>query len=186
MNDTIRTIQNRRSYRAYKQEQITKEQLDIIIDSGLNAPSAMNTQNWHFTVIQNEDLINWMNAKIKTELTQEFKERLIERNGGNEDFSVFYKSPTVIIVSGIKDDRYSIMNCSFATQNMCLAAESQNIGSCIIGMAALMFNTPKCDEYIKELGIPKDYMPLFAVCFGYKGMEASKPERIKNKVNYIE
>lgn len=186
MNETIRTILNRRSYRAYKPEQITKEELSAILDCGLSAPSAMNSQNWYFTVIQNKDLIDWMNEQVKPELPQASRERMIARNGGNEGYSVFYNAPTVIWVSGSKDDKYSAMNCSFAAQNMCIAAESLNIGTCIIGMATLMFDTPKGGDYMKELGISDGYKPMYAICFGYKGMDAVRPETIQNKVSYIE
>lgn len=185
MNETIKTILNRRSCRVYKPEQITKDELAAIIDCGLNAPSAMNAQNWYFTVVQNKDLIDWLDEHTKDALPRESKERLIARNGGDENYRVFYNAPTVIIVSGVKDDRYSLINCSLATQNMCLAAESLGVGSCIIGMAAALFNTPKSDEYIKELGVPDGYKPEYIICFGYKDMEAMKPERVADKVNYI-
>lgn len=185
MNETIQTILSRRCYRSFKPEQLKQEELDMIMECGLNAPSALNSQGWHFTVIQKQDVIRWMNSEIIKELPQSAKDRMTARNGGNEDFSVFYNAPTVVFVSGVAEDHYSPMNCSFATENMCLAAESLNIGSCIIGLAAFLFSTPKGEEYIKELGIPDGYKPLYAVVFGYKGMEMTKPERASGKVNVI-
>lgn len=185
MNETIKTILNRRSCRAYKDEQISNEELSFILDCGLSAPSAMNSQDWHFTVIQNKDLIDEMNMQIKKILPQPAKERMLSRNNGNENYSMFYFAPTVIIISGFNDDNYSQINCSLATQNMCLAAESLDIGSCVIGFAAMLFHSPKREEYIKKLNIPDNYKPLYAVCFGYKDMEMMKPERISGKVNFI-
>lgn len=185
MNQTIETILNRRSYRAYQSKQITSDELSAILDCGLNAPSAMNSQSWHFTVIQNKGVIDWMNTQIKELLPQPAKERMIARNDGKEDFSVFYNAPTVFIVSGLKDDNYSTINCGLATQNMCLAAESLGVGSCIIGFAAFLFNAPQSEQYIRELGISEEYKPLYAVCFGYKNMQAQRPDRVENKVNII-
>lgn len=185
MNETINAIMSRRSTRGFKTEQLKKDEINTIIDCGLNAPSAMNAQNWHFTVIQNKDLIDWMNMQIKEVLPAPARERMMARYNGSDDFSLFYNAPTVVIVSGLVDDKYSSMNCSFASENMCLAAESLNIGSCIIGLAALLFNTPKADEYIKELGIPNGYKPLYAVSFGYKDIDMTRPERVNGKVNFI-
>ncbi|MBF0442411.1 MAG: nitroreductase family protein [Oligoflexales bacterium] len=185
MNETIKTIYSRRSMRAFKPEQLKEEDVSTIIDCGLNAPSALNSQGWHFTVVQNKGLIEKMNTRIKEVLPTPARQRYLERHNGNENFSIFYAAPTIVVVSGLKDDAYTQINCALATENMCLAAESLGIGSCIIGMATLIFNSPDVDEYIKDLSIPQGYKPMYAVSFGYKNMQMTKPARIPNKVNYI-
>jgi len=184
-NETVKSIMERRSVRKYKPMQITDQELDCIIDCGLNAPSAMNTQNWHFTVIQNADLITWMNNKIKENMPPEAIARNKNRQGGSEDFSVFYYAPAVVLVSGDAADSYSDANCGYATQNMCIAAQSLGVASIIIGMARLLFVTPEADAYKKELGIPDGYKPLYAVCLGYADMQPEAPERLGGRVNYI-
>lgn len=54
MNQVIQTILERRSWRSYEARQIQEEQLEQILQCGLWAPSAMNQQSWHFTVVQNQ------------------------------------------------------------------------------------------------------------------------------------
>ena len=39
MNNTINDIMNRRSIRKYKPEQITREELDVILQAGICAPT---------------------------------------------------------------------------------------------------------------------------------------------------
>ena len=56
MNGTIKNILERRSIRAYKPEQISTLELNTILEAGKFAPSAMNGQPWHFTVIQNNTM----------------------------------------------------------------------------------------------------------------------------------
>ncbi len=185
MNETIKTILNRRSYRAYRPEQIKDEELSLILDCALHAPSAMNSQEWHFTVVQNRPLIEWMNEQIKEALPEASKERIKGRFGGSEDYNVFYYAPTVIIVSGLEQDPYMPFNCSFATQNICLAAESLHIGSCILGFAAFLFQSPQREAAMKRLEIPANYKPLYGIALGYKDRDAIVPERIPNKVNFI-
>ncbi|AIZ56791.1 nitroreductase [Candidatus Methanoplasma termitum] len=184
-NDTIRSIMERRSVRKYKPRQVTDKELKVIIDCGLNAPSAMNAQDWHFTVIQNAELIDWMNTKIKENLPKESVSRYKDRNGGREDFSMFYDAPTVVLISGDAKDIWTESNCGYAVQNMCLAAQSLGVSSIIIGMARLIFTTSKADEYAKELGVPDGYRPLYAVCFGYGDMRPEAPARIGGRVSYI-
>lgn len=57
MNETLINIRNRRSARKFKNEQIKDEELNAILEAGQYAPSAMNQQSWHFTVIQNNELL---------------------------------------------------------------------------------------------------------------------------------
>ena len=44
-NETLHTLETRRSCRAYKPEQITKEELEAVLRAGTFAPSAMNRQS---------------------------------------------------------------------------------------------------------------------------------------------
>ena len=65
MNETINTIKNRRSIRKFKEEQITDSELQEILDCALHAPNAGNQQEWHFTVIQNKDVLERMERILK-------------------------------------------------------------------------------------------------------------------------
>ena len=64
-NEVIKAIMDRRSIRAFKPEQISDAEINTILQAGIFAPSAMNQQNWHFTVVQNQELLNEINDKAK-------------------------------------------------------------------------------------------------------------------------
>ena len=55
--DVLQTISNRRSHRAYKTDQLPEDVLAAILKAGLEAPSARNRQPWHYSVVQNAELI---------------------------------------------------------------------------------------------------------------------------------
>ena len=58
MNETLNTLMTRRSVRAFQTEkQISREDLQTIVDAGRYAPSAMNRQTWTFVVMQNQEQI---------------------------------------------------------------------------------------------------------------------------------
>lgn len=50
-NETLHTLETRRSCRAYKPEQITKEELEAVLRAGTFAPSAMNRQSAKIVVV---------------------------------------------------------------------------------------------------------------------------------------
>jgi len=87
-NAILKAILERRSVRAYTQEMLTEAELDALLKAAIYAPSAMNTQAWHFTVIRDQELL--------TEVS-----RAAHVNAGREpdDGHVFYHAPVAILTS---------------------------------------------------------------------------------------
>lgn len=182
MNTVIENIKKRRSIRKYLAEQIKEEELNTIIEAGSYAPSGHNDQPWHFTVIQNKEMLDYISNKTK-ELMVNSDIEWISKMGKNEKLHVFYNAPTVIVISGTDKAHCPLIDCSAATQNMLLAAESLNIGSCWIGLVEAFFENK--DE-VKKLNIPEGYTPYYAVTFGYKQVTPSRAlDRKKDIVSYI-
>ncbi|ABY91465.1 nitroreductase family protein [Thermoanaerobacter sp. X514] len=183
MNEVINAIKSRRSIRRFKPEQVRDEEIEAIIEAAIHAPSGHNEQPWHFTVIQNKDLIDHFSNVTKKAMA-ESKVPWIAALGKNEKLHLFYNAPTVIVVSGKKGSYSPLIDCSAATQNMLLAAHSLGLGACWIGLINLIF---KMEEEVKKLSLPHGYEPYFAVALGYPDLE--KPprpiERKKDVVNYI-
>ena len=126
--------------------------------------------SWHFKVIQNRELLAWLNCEAK-EIVKQYKP--LKELANNEGFNIFYGAPTVILVSG-KEGAIAIeSDCAAATQNMLLAAESIGLGSCWIGFVLVAFNNSKAKEYLKKLGIPEGYKPYASVAL-YKNTESPK------------
>ena len=67
-NATITTLINSSSTRAFINQKIDPNTIDLIVKCGIKAPSAMNQQPWHFSVVQNRKIIN-----NKLQITKEFQ-----------------------------------------------------------------------------------------------------------------
>jgi len=173
MNEVIRTILGRRSVRSFKDGQIQREDLDVILECARYAPSAMNSQNWHFTAIRDAAFIGKVNGWIVSEIRESGNpnlEGILERSNGN----VFRNAPCVVIVSTQKGDRFGVINASAATQNMLLAAHSLGIGSCWIGTVGILGTCTRTDYYASELKLPQGYAPFFGVTLGYSASETQE------------
>jgi nitroreductase len=182
MNEVLTIIKSRRSVRNYKQEQISQESLEAIIEAGIYAPTAHNDQPWHFTVIQNHAMLQSINEITKREMANSPVE-WIQTMSLNSGFNVTYNAPTLIVVSGRTDAIAWATDCAAAIQNMLIAAESLNIGSVWLGLLRFFFDQK--DE-VQKLGIPEGYTPYYGVAFGYKEKEqATAPKRNMDVVNYI-
>lgn len=70
MNDVINAIKSRRSIRAYLPDKIKTEQLEAIVEAGIYAPTGCNSQSWHFTVIEDRQVMEEVNLKTKARMAQ--------------------------------------------------------------------------------------------------------------------
>jgi len=185
MNETLQSILSRRSVRQYKAEQISDSELQIILEMAINAPNARNLQKWHFTVIQNREKLDSLAERIVESILNSDNEFLKERVK-EPNYNPFYRAPTVVMISGEDGEKYIKVDIGLAIGNMILAAESMNIGTCVIGSPNQLFRTEKAGEAKKELGIPEGYTHICSVLFGYKDGETpeAKP-RSKDVINYI-
>ena len=185
MNETLTVIRNRRSIRKYKAEQIGDSELQAIMEAAIYAPSAMNQQKWHFTVIQSRETLDRMTETIKENLLNSSIEFLAER-AKSPDFNIFHNAPTVILITADEKAHFTELDCAAAAENIALAAESMNIGSCLIGMSGFLFESEKAGEIKKELGIPEGYKHIISVALGFKDVENPPvPPKSKDVINYI-
>lgn len=174
MNETMKTLLNRRSIRGYKPEQIKDEDLKTIIEAGKYAPSAVNQQSWHFTVIQNKEMLNKINSACKN-MFEKSENPDFQKRAQAEGFSIFYNAPTYIIVSGDDHAIASTNDGSLALGNMFNAACSLGIGSCWIHAVKQLFAAEEGKPLKKELGIPEGYSPIGSAAFGYSAGEWPSP-----------
>ncbi|MBB6630727.1 nitroreductase family protein [Clostridium algidicarnis] len=181
-NEVLKAIKNRRSTRKYKEKQISEEELQALLDAGIQAPSANNSQSWHFTVIQDRDMINFISDKSKEVMRESDNKSIV--NVGKSAGNIFYNAPTLIIISGKKEVQSSLVDCSAAIENMLIAGESIGLGTVWVGFVRFFFTLA---EQVKKLKLPDGYEPFYAVAVGYKEDDSvfGPSKRNKEVVNYI-
>ena len=135
MADVFEVIKNRRSVRAYKDEQVEDEKIEKILEAAIMAPTARGEAPWHFTVVQNKEVLEDINSSVHSILSNsgdEFLEAIAE-----SDVNVMHNAPTVVFVSAKSDATNMQADCSAAIENMLLAAEGFDNGSCWLGLLAI-------------------------------------------------
>lgn len=181
MNPVLQAIADRRSIRAYTNERISSDQLQVILDAGLAAPSARNTQPWHFTAVQDEALL----ARVNDAFCQEAKRQMPEETRfAGEGYSVFHHAPTVIFLScpPLEDEMYAQTDVGIAIENMALAAHSLGLGSVILGMPRLAFAGHEADALREALHFPVGHHYCLSIAIGMptaaKGAHPTAPDRV--------
>lgn len=196
MNEVINNILNRRSTRVFTEEKVDESLLKEIVNAGLYAPSSKNKQLWHFTVIQNEDILNQLDQDTKAAVKKYAEEKIsnpdmlknITAKANNDAYNTFYKAPVAILISRDNNDITSQDDCALASQNIMLAAESLGLGSCWIGFIKFLFalDEEKAKDYMNKFSIPEGYTPTHAIIIGHKKNKSPKASaRKENTVSYI-
>jgi nitroreductase len=178
-NQTLSVIKTRRSCRAFKPDSIPRETLEAIIDAGIWAPTGMNSQDVHVTVLQDPQWIKRINDGIRPALPDAVLERMTARNGGDPDFCLFYFAPAVAVLSG------GDTSCAIAAENICLAAESLGVGSCMIGLFNFINQAPEGAALLGELRLPEGAKTGLAIALGYAAKAMPVPERKPGRITWL-
>lgn len=160
MGQVLDIIKQRSSTRGYTDEKLTAKELDKIIEAGLSAPTGMNKQEIHFTVLNGD---NPVLAEIEAE-----KNRL--RNLDKLEHNFYYEAPTVIILSAEAGFKWSQVDAGIAVQNMALAATELGLGNVILGCIYDALHGEKKAYFSEKLALPENYEFEIALAVGHKAV----------------
>ena len=170
MNEVLKCLEERRSCRSYRPEQLKEEDLQAILRAGTYAATGMGKQSPKIVVLQKpEDIaeLERMNAAVM----------------GNPDGHPFYGAPTVCIILAKADMFTAVEDGSCVIDNMLNAAWSIGVGACWIHRARQEFDSEEGKALLKKWGIEGDYIGVGHCILGYPtGEYRPKAER---KSDYI-
>lgn len=174
MNEVLENIRNRRSIRKYKEDMVSKEIIEKIVEAGTYAPTGMNKQTPIIIAVTNKELrdkMSKLNAKVM----------------GREETDPFYGAPVVLVVLASKEYHTYIYDGSLVMQNLMLAANSLGVGSCWIHRAKEVFESEEGKAILKELGIEGEYEGIGNCVIGYADGEVREASpRKEGYVYYID
>lgn len=173
MNQTIHDLKTRRSIRKFKDEQVSDEDLKIILEAGTYAPTGRGAQSPKIIVIQDEEKIKELSAWNRSFFPVEVP----------DDLDPFYGAKTLLIVLADSEMPTWVEDGASVLAVLVNAAHAVGVGSCWIHRARDEFASPKGKELLKEWGIDERYEGIGHVVLGYPDMEA--PEPLPRKEDYI-
>lgn len=159
-NNTLEIIHQRKSVRSYTTQQVTKSQIETLVKAGMAAPTAVNKQPWAFIAIDDRTTLNQLGDALP--------------------YAKMLKNASAAIVvcgdmsKSLKDweQQFWIQDCSAASQNILLAAESMGLGAV---WTAAYPDRDRMNAVINILNLPEHIIPLNVIPIGYPtGVEKPK------------
>jgi nitroreductase len=174
-NETLRTIRERRSVRTFTRDEVSDEEIRLLLHAANQAPSAHNQQAWRFIILRNEKKQEL--AQLVTTQSAEFPRpaAALLRMGAKSILS----APVVIAVANTGDlishgtelfkveketahdffRTMEIQSSAAAVQNILLAATSLGLGTVWLGVLYLIK-----DDVLRFLGEPEgEFMAVVPV-----------------------
>lgn len=167
--DFLNFVSTRQSDRAFDVNRpVEKEKIERILQAARMAPSACNSQPWHFVVIDDPELRN--------KVADATSARALGMNHFTKQAPVhiLLVEEKVNLSSGIggwiKQKDYAQLDLGIVSAHIALAAHAEGLGSCILGW----FDEPKMREL---LHIPKNKRVWLDIVIGY----STQPLREKKR-----
>lgn len=190
-NEVLKAIHERRSTRKYLDTQISKEQLDTLLDAAIWAGSGGNNQSWLFTAIQNRDMLRKINEIVREGFLSYVPDddypgkHAAKIQSKRDDYCFYLNAPTLVIASNVPNYENAMADCSLALQNIFLAAQSIGLGSCYVNQLHWLRNDKGLRDYLFELGIPKEHTICSSAVIGYIDIPSNAPARKEGTINII-
>lgn len=196
MNEILKNIYERRAVRKYKNMPVPKDLIEILLDAGRIAPSAMNRQPWKFYVLTDARKIKAFSKEIAHIAIKEIKHVSLKEVAKmtlsffhlstmvdflKNDDHIFYGAPVVIFITTPKADEWGALDVGMCTENIMLAAKAIGLDTCPVGFAKFVTQTP---DYF-SLNIPDTEQVHLALIIGYGDEHPEVHERIENNAVYI-
>jgi nitroreductase len=181
--DTFDAIKNRRSIKSFKNYQMTKDEINQILESAILSPTSYNIQNWRFVIITKQDLKDQL-CSLSYGQRQVAEASLViilcaDLKSWAKNPERYWKNipeePRNSLVKGITqaytgnptlEKDQAIRSCGIAAQTIMLAAQSMGYDSCPMEG----FDYGKVGKLIK---LPDDHIVTMMVVIGKKAKDAA-------------
>jgi nitroreductase len=170
-NDTLRSILERSSIRAYQPTPLTDEEIETLKAAALAAPTGMNLRELRFKFVTDASVVGQINEVLFDNMDDAQRERL--RTRGTD--SVFYHAPLVVFITA-EPSYWAEVDAGIAVQNLALTAQSMGLSSVILGMPRVAFEGDGSDVSRTLLKMTPRERFIIAIGIGHADTEKQPHE----------
>ncbi|MFL5761254.1 MAG: nitroreductase family protein [Thermomicrobiales bacterium] len=138
--DVFEAIRTLLAVRSYEDRSVPDDVIQRILEAGRLTASGMNSQPWHFVVVQDREALRQLGSLVRT--------------------GPYIAQAPLAIVVAVDRTRLAVSDASRAIQSMLLTAWAEGVGSNWSGFGSLK-------EVGEFLGIPADLDVLAVLPLGY-------------------
>lgn len=193
--DAMEAIFTRRSTRRMKPELPPRELIEKVIEAGRTAPSGGNNQTTHLIVITKKSVLAELAAIVQSAFAameigpDTYASLRNSVNASKKGGYVFhYGAPVLIVTANKKGYGNAMADSACALENMMIAANACDLGSCWINQLHWLDEDESVRTYMENLGLKSDETITGGLIlgYGYDGQPVrSELKRTGNPVTWI-
>lgn len=176
MNDTLKSLFERKSMRVFEDRQISDNDKTAILLAAAAAPTAGNQQLYTILDITDQSIKDKLSVSCDNQpFIAKAPMVLIFCADFQKWYDTFLEGGCSPRTPGVGDFMLAADDALIAAQNAVVAAQSMEIGSCYIGDIM-----ERCEEHREMLGLPQYVFPAAMLVLGYptqQQLNRPKPER---------
>ncbi len=185
MNETIRTIMERRSVRHYLPQPVEDAVLETLLNCAVHAPSGKNTQEINLTAVANPQIIEKIRLLAKEEFSRmpyneaDYRSLAVYNATHNPHYNFTFGAPVLVIASGPAAWPNGMADSALCLSNLMLAAKSLGLGSCYVNQLHWLSGNAPMRACLAGLGLPEEEEIYGSVVLGYSAEtpRAAAPRR---------
>lgn len=194
--DAMQAILTRRSTRRLSPELPPRELIEQVIEAGRRAPSGSNSQTTHLIVITRKDVLDELAALVQAAFARmeagpdtyvSLRNSILAAKKGGYVFH--YNAPMLIVTANRIGYGNALADSACALENMMIAANALDLGSCWINQLHWLTDEPTIRDYLSGLGLAENETVTGGLILGYGADGAPVREELKrtgNPVTWIE
>ena len=194
--EALEAILTRRSTRRFSGERPGRETVEKVVEAGRYAPSGGNNQTTHFIVITDPAKLAELAVIVREEFAvmetypgmyASMKNAINAAKKGTLLFH--YNAPVLIVAANRKDYGNAMADSACALENMMIAANALDLGSCWINQLHWLDGNEAIKEYLGPLGLEDNETITGGLVLGYAdgGLPARDAlPRTGNPVTWVE
>jgi nitroreductase len=143
----IEPILARRSIRKYTDEPVGEDQIHMLLDAAMAAPSGKNIKPWHFVVVTERSMLDALADSAPY-------------------WKMLHEAPLAIIVCGAPSEsrKYWDQDSFAATENILIAATMMGLGSVWLGCHP---NDDRISAVRNLTAVPEEIVPVAVLAIGH-------------------
>jgi len=150
------------------------EQIKAVIEAGRAAPSGGNSQTTHFIVITRKAVLSELAALVQAEFAKmeagpDTYASLVHsiRASKAGGYVFHYNAPVLIVTANRIGYGNALADSACALENMMIAANAMDMGSCWINQLHWLTDNPAVRAYMTGLGLADDETITGGLILGY-------------------
>ena len=187
MNETQKSIVERRSTRGFSDVALTEVELKNLMDAALASPTACNYQDWHFCFVTNRALLDEFSREYRAGMLAQIAPDAADVGRKYADYDVFFHAPLAVLITlpEAPKSRFAQVDAGIAVENLALSAQGMGLGSVILGRPMDVFTSETGPAWEKRFGFPEGHHYAIGIVIGHPTTTKDAHPVGENKAHFV-